>query len=55
MQVASAVLLAPWQSNTGLIVLYTAFFAHGLLGSTRFTAEGICTCRQVKRGSWLSA
>jgi adenylate cyclase len=32
MQVASAVLLAPWQSNTGLIVLYTAFFAHGLLG-----------------------
>jgi adenylate cyclase len=26
------VLLAPWQTNTGLTLLYTAFFAHGLLG-----------------------
>src|SRR5262249_16190948 len=32
MQAASAVLLAPWQTSAGLIVLYTAFFAHGLLG-----------------------
>jgi len=32
MQAASAVLLAPWQTNTGLIVLYTAFLVHGLLG-----------------------
>src|SRR5262249_27174958 len=31
MQAASAVLLAPWQTNTGLIVLYSAFLAHGLL------------------------
>src|SRR5262249_11271626 len=28
----SAVLLGPWQTNTGLIVLYSAFLAHGLLG-----------------------
>src|SRR5262249_11149916 len=27
----SAVLLGPWQTNTGLIVLYSAFLAHGLL------------------------
>ena len=32
MQAASAVLLAPWQTGAGLIVLYTAFFTHGLLG-----------------------
>jgi adenylate cyclase len=32
MQAASAVLLAPWQTNTGVMVLYTAFVAHGLLG-----------------------
>src|SRR5262252_2972622 len=32
MQAASAVLLAPWQTNAGLIVLYTAFLVHGLLG-----------------------
>src|SRR5262249_54518691 len=32
MQAASAVLLSPWQTNTGLIVLYTAFLVHGLLG-----------------------
>src|SRR5262249_39858291 len=32
MQAASAYLLAPWQSFGGLIILYTCFFAHGLLG-----------------------
>jgi adenylate cyclase len=32
MQAASAMLLAPWQTNTGLMVLYTAFLLHGLLG-----------------------
>jgi len=32
MQAASAVLLAPWQTSAGLIVLYTAFFVHGFLG-----------------------
>jgi adenylate cyclase len=32
MKAASAVLLAPWQTNAGLIVLYTAFLVHGLLG-----------------------
>lgn len=32
MQAASAVLLAPWQTDAGLIVLYTAFLGHGLLG-----------------------
>ena len=55
MQAASAVLLAPWQTSAGLIVLYTAFLCMGFLGSTRFTADGICVCPQMKRGSWLSA
>ena len=55
MQAASAVLLAPWQTSAGLIVLYTAFFRTGSSGSTRFTADGICVCQQMKRGSWLSA
>jgi len=32
MQAVSAVLLAPWQTNAGLIVLYTAFLVHGFLG-----------------------
>jgi len=32
MQAASSVLLAPWQTSAGLIVLYTAFFTHGFLG-----------------------
>ena len=32
MQAASAVLLAPWQTSAGLVVLYTAFFVHGFLG-----------------------
>ena len=32
MQAASVVLLAPWQTNTGLLVPYTAFLLHGLLG-----------------------
>ena len=32
MQAVSAVLLAPWQTNTGLITLYSAFLTHGLLG-----------------------
>jgi adenylate cyclase len=32
MQAASAILLAPWQTDAGLIVLYTSFLVHGLLG-----------------------
>ena len=36
MQAASAVLLAPWQTGAGLIMLYTAFLAHGLLGFYAF-------------------
>src|SRR5262249_20443930 len=32
LQAGSAVLLAPWQTSAGLIVLYTAFFVHGFLG-----------------------
>jgi adenylate cyclase len=32
MQAVSALLLAPWQTNAGLIVLYTAFLVHGFLG-----------------------
>jgi adenylate cyclase len=32
MQAASTVLLAPWQTDTGLIVLYSSLIVHGLLG-----------------------
>jgi len=32
MQAASAILLAPWQTDAGLILLYTSFLVHGLLG-----------------------
>jgi adenylate cyclase len=32
MQAASAILLAPWQTPTGLMVLYSSFLVHGLLG-----------------------
>jgi adenylate cyclase len=32
MQAASSVLLAPWQTRAGLIVLYSSFLVHGLLG-----------------------
>src|SRR5262249_24571616 len=32
MQAASAVLLAPWQTNLGRILLYTSFFVHASLG-----------------------
>jgi adenylate cyclase len=32
MQAVSSVLLAPWQTDAGLTVLYTAFLVHGLLG-----------------------
>jgi adenylate cyclase len=32
MQTASNILLAPWQTGAGLILLYTAFLVHGLLG-----------------------
>src|SRR6516164_721274 len=32
MQAVSSVLLAPWQTRTGLIVLYSSFLVHGLLG-----------------------
>jgi adenylate cyclase len=32
MQAASALLLAPWQTNTGALVLYTCFLLHGSLG-----------------------
>jgi adenylate cyclase len=34
MQEASAVLLAPWQTDIGRLVLYSAFFTHGALGLT---------------------
>ena len=34
MQEASIVLLQPWQTDIGRLVLYTAFFAHGALGLT---------------------
>src|SRR5215475_6853271 len=32
MDAASAILLAPWQTDSGLVVLYTCFLIHGLLG-----------------------
>jgi adenylate cyclase len=32
MEAASAFLLNPWQTNTGLALLYTSFLVHGLLG-----------------------
>jgi adenylate cyclase len=32
MQEASVVLLQPWQTSVGRLILYTAFFAHGALG-----------------------
>jgi adenylate cyclase len=32
MQAASVVLLAPWQTYPGLILIYTSFFVHGTLG-----------------------
>jgi adenylate cyclase len=32
MQVASAILRDPWQTSTGLMVLYSSFLVHGLLG-----------------------
>src|SRR5882757_4814818 len=32
MEAASRVLLDPWQTLPGLTLLYTSFFAHGLLG-----------------------
>jgi adenylate cyclase len=32
MEAASGVLLAPWQTDLGLFVLYTSFLVHGLLG-----------------------
>src|SRR5262245_13045031 len=32
MEAASGFLLAPWQTDLGLLVLYGSFLAHGLLG-----------------------
>jgi adenylate cyclase len=32
MQAASAILLAPWQTDAGVILLYTSFLVHGSLG-----------------------
>ena len=32
MQTVSGVLLAPWQTKAGLIVLYSSFVVHGILG-----------------------